>query len=200
MDYFCDDTAWLNCHINDLWIFDKLILAKKLGYTCGPAGVDVICPGNYIVRPISNIMGMGIGAEFKQITGNTDDLPAGHFWCEIFEGRHLSVDYVNGNQVLCVEGFKDDPSIVYKWTSWKRTNDVIPLPDIFDTLKCEYKYINCEFIGDKLIEAHLRLNPNFRGGEEEMMVVWEGDDIAPPPGMKFVKDADHNRIGFFVSK
>ena len=52
-----EDEAWLNCHNEDLWIFDKLILAKKLGYVCGPIGVDVPEPGYYIVRPCVNIMG-----------------------------------------------------------------------------------------------------------------------------------------------
>ena len=33
-----DDEVWDVAHTEDLWIFDKLILSKKLGYQCGPAG------------------------------------------------------------------------------------------------------------------------------------------------------------------
>ena len=44
-----DYEAWVKCHPDDLWIFDKLILAKKLGYLCGPADVAVPESDNYIV-------------------------------------------------------------------------------------------------------------------------------------------------------
>ena len=60
-----DYEAWVKCHPDDLWIFDKLILAKKLGYLCGPADVAVPKSDNYIVRPCVNLAGMGIGAELR---------------------------------------------------------------------------------------------------------------------------------------
>ena len=37
---------------DDLWCLDKLILSKKLGYECGPAGIPPSVPGQYIVRPV----------------------------------------------------------------------------------------------------------------------------------------------------
>jgi len=200
IEYYYDDTAWKQCHIDDLWIFDKLILAKKLGYICGPAGVDVPSSGYYIVRPITNIMGMGIAADFMMLDDNTDDLPAGTFWCEVFKGRHLSVDYINKKQVLCVEGHKKDTAVIYKWDRWERVDDIIPYPPILETLKGDYKYINCEFIGGNLIEVHLRLNPNFTNGEQVLHVVWEGEDTTPPEGMVFVEEKDYKRQGFFIPK
>ena len=57
-----DDQAWLSCDVADLWIFDKLILSRKLDYICGPVDVDVPSPGNYIVRPCVNLAGMSRGA------------------------------------------------------------------------------------------------------------------------------------------
>ena len=36
-----DDTTWESVDPNDAWALDKLVLAKKLGYNCGPAGVNV---------------------------------------------------------------------------------------------------------------------------------------------------------------
>ena len=33
--------AWSNCALEDLWIFDKLIVAKKAGHLCGPRGIPV---------------------------------------------------------------------------------------------------------------------------------------------------------------
>ena len=62
-----DDEAWISCHKDDLWIFDKCILSKKLGYNCGPADVDVSEAGIYIVRPCVNLTGMSRGAEFRHI-------------------------------------------------------------------------------------------------------------------------------------
>ena len=53
-----DDDAWISCHKDDLWIFDKCILSTKLGYNCGPADMDVPEPGIYIVRPCVNLAGM----------------------------------------------------------------------------------------------------------------------------------------------
>jgi len=61
MKVYDDSDAWLACHDDDLWIFDKAILAKKLGHISGPRGVNVPAAGEYIVRPVMNIMGMGRG-------------------------------------------------------------------------------------------------------------------------------------------
>ena len=94
--------AWKNADPEDLWIFDKLIVARKLGYSCGPAGTDVLSPDHYIVRPCVNIPGMGRGASIQWIEQDTDHLKDGHFWCELFKGRHISVDYKDGQQVLAV--------------------------------------------------------------------------------------------------
>jgi hypothetical protein len=38
----------------DAWVYDKLIVAKRLGYVCGAAGVAPKSSAEYIVRPISN--------------------------------------------------------------------------------------------------------------------------------------------------
>ena len=47
-----DEDAWLSCHPEDRWLFDKLLLSSHLGYLCGPCGVGVPRDGEYIVRPI----------------------------------------------------------------------------------------------------------------------------------------------------
>ena len=79
-----DHDAWVKCHPDDLWIFDKLILAKKLGYLCGPADVGVPESNNYIVRPCVNLAGMGIGAELRFLEKGRWDLEPGYFWCKPF--------------------------------------------------------------------------------------------------------------------
>jgi hypothetical protein len=124
-----DETqVWSTAKAEDLWVLDKLILSRRLGYTCGPVGTDVPRPAHYIVRPCVNALGLGIGTQKIFLTKSTDHLPAGHFWCEIFFGRHLSVDYHWGEQKLCVEGIKDPKNPCWKWDKWIRVSDRIPLP------------------------------------------------------------------------
>ena len=40
--------------------------------------------------------------------------------------------------------------------------------------------INCEYIGDKLIEVHLRHNEDFNDNITEFIPVWKGQDTTPP--------------------
>ena len=200
---FGDDVdAWSNCNDEDLWIFDKLLLSRKLKYNCGPVGVNVPTPGKYVIRPITNLMGMGIDSSIIHLNKSTDHLPTGHFWCQCFEGRHLSVDYIDNEQVLCVEGFRTNESPLYKWDRWERVNDDVPPPEILRTLKEKYEHINCEFIGNKLIEVHFRLNYDFlRNVDANILhVVWKGESTIPPQGMVFVSDPEYKRLGFFKQK
>ena len=195
-----DDDAWLSCHHDDLWIFDKCILSRKLGYTCGPADVDVPESNFYIVRPCVNLPGMGRGAEFRYLTQDTTDLPPGHFWCEIFEGRHLSVDF-NLNkksrtyeQGLTTEGFRHEDDPMWKFNKWIRVNDEIEYPMILSQLNGDYECINCEFIGDKLIEVHLRANEDM-GEYTEIIPVWEEKD-KELEGYEYHENKDFKRLGF----
>ena len=145
-----------------------------------------------------NAYGLGIGAEKMFIEKTTTHIPPGLFWCEWFEGRHLSVDYKDGEQSLCVEGFKKENTFL-KWDRWARTMDVMPMPEQIQDAVSGHDVVNCEFIGDKLIEVHLRHNPDFEGGIMEFIPVWEGDDTSPPNGYKYREYPDvHGRIGAFV--
>ena len=195
-----EQQSWEQCVNSDLWVFDKLILSRKLQYTCGPIGVNVPNPGNYIVRPTTNFLGMGIGANFVYIEDSTDHLPPGYFWCEIFEGRHLSVDYYQKKQILCVEGTRRTPDILVEWDKWERTNDTIQFPPVLNRLNKMYSFINCEFIGGNLIEVHLRKNFDFTDGCDIIYPVWTGESVVPPEGMIFESNKDHTRLGFFKSK
>jgi len=204
-----EDEAWLNCHNDDLWIFDKLVLAKKLGYICGPVGVDVPTPGDYIVRPSVNCMGMGRGAEIVNIQESTDHLPLGYFWCEIFTGRHISVDYKFDikqriiEQDLTVEGFRRDGDPIWKFWKWKKINEFVPIHRIILDVKGSYEYINCEYIGDRLVEVHLRNNSDMHESTE-VIPVWKSEAIElygvpkPPEGYVYVEDKDYHRIGFYL--
>ena len=53
--------VWKTCPPQDLWVMDKLIFSRMMGYTCGPVGMDVPRPDYYVVRPCVNALGMGAG-------------------------------------------------------------------------------------------------------------------------------------------
>jgi hypothetical protein len=103
-DYLIEVNAWKNCNPEDLWIFDKLIVARRSGHLCGPMGVPVPKRGEYFVRPISNIKGMGRNARVEYLDGDTSHLHPGEFWCEMFDGDHLSIDYCGYKPVISVRG------------------------------------------------------------------------------------------------
>ena len=69
MDPIDDTIAWEQYPNYRTW-FNKLWLSEKLGYQCGPAGVGVPKKGNYIVRPIYNLMGMGLDAKIMYLDPN----------------------------------------------------------------------------------------------------------------------------------
>lgn len=193
-----EDLVWKTIDPNDMWVLDKLILSRKLGYNCGPVGLAVNKPGNYIVRPCVNMLGLGLGTQRVWIDNNTDHLPVGHFWCEWFEGRHLSIDYQKGKQVLAVEGHK--PSTTFtRWNHWVKVSDRIKFPSILEEFKEKYEHINCEFIGKKLIEVHFRRNEDFDNNRVHFIPVWEGESTDPPEGYTYIDYPDvHGRIGAFV--
>ena len=192
-----DDLVWKTIDPANMWVLDKLILSKKLGYVCGPTGIDVPNPGWYIVRPCVNAMGLGLGAERVWLDCLTTHLPLGYFWCEWFEGRHLSIDYRYGLPKLCVEGFKQADTFT-RWDRWIKTDDFVHFPNVLDEF-ISTPWINCEFIGGKLIEVHFRHNMDFEGDIEEFIPVWEGQDTTPPQGYTYKQYPDvHGRIGAFV--
>ena len=198
-----DEEVWQSgiCHEKDLWIFDKLLLSRRLGYMCGPHGVPVPYPDTYICRPCVNFYGMGLGVEIKHIEDSTDYvMNPGTFWCEIFEGRHLSIDYHNGKQVLCVEGIYDEKKYP-RFSKWKKVQDKVPMPEIVKKLKGKYEWINIETIGGNVIEIHLRRNPDFIGHNSDYVIpVWKWDRKQPNSKQIFVEAPAGNRLGFLIRK
>lgn len=197
----CDLEAWEIAQPEDLWIFDKLLLARRLGYKCGPKGSYVPKPGKYIVRPCVNMLGLSRGAKIMYIKYDSEyHIPDGTFWCEIFKGRHLSIDYIDGKQFICVEGTRDSKDI-RRWKKWKKVGDKPKLPKIIRDLKNKYKYLNVEMIDGKIIEVHLRLSPDFISHDSPYMIpVYKDEEIAPNSQQEFIMAPDDIRLGFYIKK
>jgi len=186
---------WKNIHSSDLWVYNKLFLSRRLGYTCGPVGTTVPKPDFYIVRPSFNLLGMGRFARFEWIEKHTDYIHPSEFWCEIFRGEHISVDFKNKKSELVVSGTKNDEDPLYKWKKWQKIDKNINFPPILENLVGDYEWINCEFIGEKLIEVHFRQNPDFRFNNSVAIPVWDNEKVE---NMKFVEDSDYYRKGFYI--
>jgi hypothetical protein len=190
----CND-EWNHIHSEDLWVYNKLFLSRRLGYTCGPSGTTVPKPDFYIVRPSFNLLGMGRFARIEWIEKTTDDFHPSEFWCEVFKGEHLSVDFKNKHSELVVLGTRNLNDPYYQWKKWERIEEKIEFPKILNELRGDYEYINCEFIGNKLIEVHFRQNPDFRYGNSVAIPVWNDEHYQ---NMTFIEDQDYLRKGFYI--
>lgn len=198
------DEEWNQIHSQDLWVYNKLFLSRVLGYNCGPFGTSVPKPDYYIIRPSINLMGMGLFARKRFIFPQDENFfedygmnPA-EFWSEIFKGEHLSVDFQNRESKLVVLGTRDSEDIYYKWNKWEKIERKVEFPSILKDLKGDYEWINCEFIGDKLIEVHFRRNPDFKYENSIAIPIWEGESKKTYDDYKFIESKDDKRIGFLI--
>ena len=196
--YLEGNDEWNQIHSEDLWVYNKLILSRVLGYTCGPVGTSVPKPDFYIIRPSMNLLGMGRYARKEYIYKYTDSYHPSEFWCELFEGDHISVDYQNKEQRLTVLGTRDEMNPLYKWDMWEKIDIKVPYPKILEKLKGNYEWINCEFIGNRLIEVHFRQNPDFRYENDIAIPIWDNNDLKKYSDYTFVPDSDYLRKGFMV--
>lgn len=195
-----DGDAWSNCNIEDLWIFDKLIISKKSGYLCGPRGLPVPKPDFYFVKPIMNINGMGERARVEYLEQDTSNIHPSEFWCEIFTGEHISIDYKKYKPILSVVGTKHKNYPYSRFARWEITEKTYPLPKFIGSIPLRYKTINCEFIDGNLIEVHLRPNPDFAYGNTLAIPVWKDEDDTEQGECQFIDDKGEelNRRGIWI--
>ena len=221
-----DSEAWLQYPKHHLW-FNKLYLAERLGYKCGPASVPVPEEGYYIVRPIYNLRGMGLHTMKLYLRPDKDDtIRPGFFWCELFEGMHFTFDckynWAGPPFWKITRGYHCEKRRVTRGLYWKQQRfeftkftkepmfGKITLPHFFHELS-DVTTINLEMIEDKIIEVHLRPNPDPGDGNdyEEMIPVWRDEevviDLYLEQGYSWIEsydDADNQlanpRLGFLV--
>lgn len=189
------DDEWNQIHPKDLWAYNKLSLSRLLGYTCGPSGTTVPKTDFYIVRPCINLLGMGRFARKEWIEKETEHFHPAEFWCEIFQGPHLSVDFYEKKSKLVVMGERNAEDPLYKWRRWEKIDVEVDFPPFLNDLVGNYEWINCELIGNKVIEVQFRQNPDFRYGNSVAIPVWGNEKIKH---MTYISDNDYLRKGFYI--
>ena len=200
MRFVSDRDVYDSCPPQWLWVYDKVIVARRQGIQAAPAGIPVPTAGEYIVRPITNIRMMGRGASRVWLEPNDPDLvPDGYFWSEVLEGPHVSVDYHWGQQHLTVQGFRDDPAKLDRFSRWCKIDLDRPLPGMLHDLKYHQQWINVEYIGDRVIEIHLRYNDDFANHDaDEIQPLWRGDSMITPQGWSWYHSPAGDRLGFWI--
>lgn len=200
MLFVSDRDVYDSCPPDWLWIFDKLIIARKQGIRAAPAGIPVPESAEYIVRPITNIRMMGRGAQRMWIqAGDDEPVPDGFFWSEVLSGPHVSVDYHWGEQALAVQGFRNDPARLDRFHRWAKIETDLPLPPILHGLEDRQEWINVEYIGNRAIEVHLRPNDDFANHDaDEIWPVWPESDRVKPEDCEWYASPAGDRLGFWI--
>ena len=204
-----DFEAWEKYPHHHKW-FNKLYLAELMGYKCGPTGLAPDVTDHYIVRPIYNLSGMGVGSKVIKIeAGDANKVPPGYFWCEFIAGIQYSATYefVDGRwkSISCWQGTNDINNLS-RFVSWIRSTYKPKVSSQFNELH-DVGRINIEFIGDKPIEVHLRESPD--PNYDELIPVWADNSVNKEAylsrGYRYIESYDNAngfleipRIGFLV--
>lgn len=166
--------AWLNCHEEDRWVFNKLELSLRLGLKAGLPETEPINEGWYVGRPIYDLSNMGIGAKVFHLDEDSrpyNFISEGKFWVEHFATSEiLSIDYQDSGkagivlQSDAVVGTKTQLSVA-TFKSWKRTDMKQDVPAELKPLLEKYSKINVQyaFHDDMIIpiDCHLHGNKDF---------------------------------------
>lgn len=138
---------------------------------------------------------MGRFARKEWIENETEHFHPSEFWCEIFQGPHLSIDFQDKKSKLVVMGERNTEDPLYKWKRWEKIDVEIEFPPILNDLVGNYEWINCEMIGNRVIEVQFRQNPDFRYGNSVAIPVWDNEKMQ---NMTFISDKDYLRKGFYI--
>ena len=152
------------------WIYDKTKICKTQNILYAPTPIE---SAEYpvFVKPITNLWGMGAGAHpIHSYIEMKETFQPGCFWMPYYKGPHNSSDCViiNGELIwVChAEGFPftNLPGTFDYWEI--KPNDILDICIlIIDWVRLYLPtytgMLNIETIGDKIIEVHLRLSPQF---------------------------------------
>ena len=152
------------------WVYDKTEICDSQDIVCAPTPV---CAGNYpvFVKPITNLWGMGAGAHpVYSYAEMKETFQPGSFWMPYYQDTQYSTDCViiKGElQWVCHTQAFPFTNIPGTFDYWEIIpNDILDVCIlIIDWVRTHMpKYtgmLNIETIGNKIIEVHLRLSPQF---------------------------------------
>lgn len=177
--YLYDRQLYELMSIEDRLWMNKLYLAERLGYVCGPCGSNAP-QGDWCVRPIMNLAGQGEGGFYKftvvteGVNNKVQNRP-GYFWSEWFDGNAKFTEYINDVPTytyLCAYDNKELSVGGSKVKEWSESDQHIVLPDM---LKDISRYMTLEAIGDKIIEVTFRMIPDW--ARKEVIADYKAIDI-----------------------
>ena len=205
-----DDVEAWETYPDHHWLFNKLEVAEKLGYECGPACVPVQRHLRAVIRPIYNLYGMSLGAKVKWLNPQRDNpsieengiIPPGYFWCEYLDGPHGSVDYhklPNGRwePYHAMLGIIEDQNL-RKFKSWERIEVPYEVERLPAWIPRNVRDLNVEWRGDNIIEIHLRTgNDPLHGSPigEKLIPIFRGDEIPEGEFVSNEQETDYDASG-----
>ena len=212
-----DEEAWETYpHLRSY--FNKLDLALKLEYSAGPAGTPVPKDGNYIIRPIYNLAGLSAHTKILELKEGDTIEGSGLFWCELFKGEHLSVDYsthkTEAYPQRCWKGHKSDTTVHYsKWTKVETKNlPDLKIPEFIQKDLASVFNFNVEYVGGKIIEIHLH-HATWMPKEAQIVIpIWDDHENAMQQHMMWTEagytwvesekeaDGETKRLGFYYTR
>lgn len=194
-----DDHEAYRLYSSDTKWYNKLYVAQMCGYRVGRGVIP--STGTYIIRPMINLDGGGVGATIRQCYQG-ERIDDTLFWSEVFTGRHITIDYT---YVGCVwvqghtfEGFNQPHDLIH-FSHWKRVDYPFALPSFLTNDLHYTDQLNIEIIGDRLIEVHLR--HNLDPVEHDVFYpIWTPDQSPPQGNWTRIPDTQQHvdRLGFYV--
>ena len=185
-----DAWAWNPAH---RWVYNKLLVAESQGLLSAPHGVR---PPSFPVfsKPIINLHGMGVGSRvLEDLATYEREETAGHFWMPLLTGDHVSTDVVvERGRTRWFRHCHGVPGVGGTFDYWtieaERRESLIAYLDawVVRHLAGYTGMFNAETIGERIIEAHLRVADQwpdlYESGWLEAVVGLYGDGAWQPPG------------------
>lgn len=149
------------------FVYNKQFVASSQNLENGNKGKQ---PSKYpvIIRPITNLYGMGVGTRLSNDVINMND---SDFWVEFLKGEHISVDiFINDNTFKTIV-FRGYPSKLFTFSHWEYLPNYKLDKNIISWIRKHlhnFKGVcNVEVICNKIIECHLRMGDiNYFQSEE----------------------------------
>lgn len=146
------------------WVYNKLAVAESQGLECAPHGVR---PPAFPVfsKPIINLHGMGVGSRvLPDLATYEREETAGHFWMPLLTGEHVSTDVaVERGRTRwfrhCLGATGEGGTFDYWTIEAERRESLVAYLDawVVRHLSGYTGMFNAETIGERIIEAHLRV-------------------------------------------